>query len=246
VAIPAGGVVRLHIAAKGTNSKTDFYFPLIRALGTKDTILIYKSAIFTNSKDIIDFVSFGGGTGRISQAVSVKLWPSITATIPAPKVEGRSLARFGTVFGPAAWYEDATPTLGVANGAGAIARLGKGCATSTGVPTLGFTSPGVDGNMDFVVRSTGGPKNGVALMMLGSKATGGVPILGCPLEILPDVLAIPVATDAKSQGLLPLPLYNGGIAVKGIQLFFQALVFDIKSKNKIFGMTPGLSLKIGG
>ena len=136
ISIPAGGVVQLHISAAGTNSKTDFYFSTYRNLATSDTFLIYKSAIFTNSADIIDFVSWGGGAGRIGQAVSVGQWNSRTATVALPNGEGKTISWDGKGDSSSGWVSDAVASLGKPNRIASFSPYGKGCAGQFPAPTL--------------------------------------------------------------------------------------------------------------
>ncbi len=136
IAIPAGGVVQLHIADSGTNSKTDFYFPLYRNLTTSDTFLIYKSAFFLNSNDIVDFVSWGSGTGRIGQAVSVGQWNSRTATVALPNGEGKTISWDGSGDSSGDWVADAQVSLGKPNRIASFSPYGKGCAGRFTPPTL--------------------------------------------------------------------------------------------------------------
>ena len=240
IAIPAGGIVRLHIGATGQNSATDFFFPLFRVLLAQDTFLLFKSANFINSADIVDFVSWGGGTQRIGQAVSVKQWPSANATVPLPKTEGHTIAWRGKGDSNLDWYRDATPTIGKANGTSVISSVGKGCRLSNGIPTLSFPSPAVDGNLDFKVKVSGGPANTLVIYLVGSKATGGLPILGCSLEVLPDLLNLPLPVKE-----FPLPLFLKSLKLTGLKLYFQAAVIDLQAPNGIFGMTSAAKVTIG-
>ncbi|MFQ5504433.1 MAG: hypothetical protein ACE5F1_06495, partial [Planctomycetota bacterium] len=240
IAIPGGGVVRLHLGATGQDSATNFFFPLFRDLSTQDSFVLFKSANFLNAADIVDFVSWGGGTQRIGQAVSVGQWPSATATVPLPKTEGRTIAWRGKGDSNLDWYRDATPTIGRTNGISTISPLGKGCRLSNGIPTLSFPSPAVDGNLDFKHRVIGGPANTLVVYLLGSKPTGGIPILGCSLELLPDILTLTLPVKEFS-----LPLFLKGSKLTGLQLYFPAAVFDPQAPNGILGMTSAAKISIG-
>ena len=137
VQIPAGGVVQLHINTSGTNSTTDFYFPQFRDLGTSDTFLLYKSMNFNNSQDIIDFVSWGSGATRISQAVSVKQWEATNAHVAVPVGEGKTISYDGSGNASTDWVA-AAPSLGKVNRIASFTAFGKGCAGMSG--TLGLAA----------------------------------------------------------------------------------------------------------
>ncbi len=111
IQIPAGGVVQLHINTSGTNTATDFFFSVFRDLGFSDTFLIYKSNNFINSNDIIDFVSWGSGTARIAQAVSVGQWNANNAHVALPLGEGKTISYDGNGDASTDWVA-AAPSLG--------------------------------------------------------------------------------------------------------------------------------------
>jgi hypothetical protein len=243
IAVPSGGIVRLHVNMTGTDTPTDWYTGLLRDLLRRDTLVLYKSANFTVSTDIVDFVSWGGGTNRANQAVSVGQWPSIGATVPVPP-EGFTIAWMGAGDAPSAWFRDGSPTLGAANGSGTVSLLGAGCPTSAGVPVLLAPSPAVDGNIDFVLAAGALPNAGVAFL-IGVQPAGGVPVLGCPIESLP-IVAPPRIADASGVATLLLPHFVPGSSLVGATLYYQALVGDALAPNGLFGATPGLRVVVGG
>ena len=242
-AVPRGGIVRIFIGKSGIDTPTQWFMPLMRTLLHADTLLLYKSMNFNNSADIIDFVGWGGGSGRIGQAVSVGQWPSISATVPQPPVD-HTIAWIGTGDAPAAWYRDGTPTLGSANGHGAVSVLGSGCPTSKGPALLLAPSPAVDGNIDFLLAVSGAPPSAGVVFLIGVQPAGGVPVLGCPIEALP---VASVARGASVAGVATLPLshYVPGLSLSGSVLFYQALVADPSASNGLFGASWGLRVVVG-
>ena len=134
--IPPGGVVRLHIGTFGPNSETDFYIRHIRYLEESDTLSILGPKILDNG-EVMDFVSWGGGTARIQQALASFQWDSENSSVTLPAREGNTIARLGQGSGPAAWFQDTTPTIGRTNdaaGYGTIVR--RGCQGSAGTASL--------------------------------------------------------------------------------------------------------------
>lgn len=244
IAVPVGGIVRLHVNASGTDTPTDWYTGVFRDLLKRDTALLYKSANFNVSTDIVDFVSWGGGTNRANQAVAVGQWPSVGATVPVPP-EGFTIAWMGAGDAPSAWYRDATPTLGAPNGAGVVTSLGVGCRTGVGVPALLSPGAAVDGNIDFALVVNGAPASASVALLVGVQPANGVPVLGCPIEALP-ILSLPRAADASGVATIALLLWVDGSSLIGATLYFQALVGDAAAPNGLFGATPGLRIVVGG
>ncbi len=253
ISIPAGGVVRIHLNAIGSNTATDWFINL-RTLGTTDTLLLYKSSFFNNDNDIIDFVSWGGGNTRRQQAVNIGQWPNITDSVSLPSTEGRSIAldlNSATPNSAAAWYRDATPTLGTTNGVPLTTNLGVGCSTSLGTPALVEPSPAVDGNLDHRLQITGGPPNTFGFLAGGlQQAVPPIPLNGqlpgsCLIEVLGNVFVLHLTFDANGQVTVPLPAFVPGFNATGLPVFFQAVIADPAAPNLEFGMSPGLRVVIG-
>lgn len=243
LSVPPGGIVRVFIGRSGTDTPTQWFMPLMRTLLKADTLLLYKSANFNNSADIADFVGWGGGVGRIAQAVSVGQWPSSSATVPLPPVD-HTLAWIGAGDAPAAWFRDGTPTLGAGNGSGTVSVLGTGCPTSVGPSVLVAPSPAVDGNIDFILAVTGAPPSAGVVFLIGQMPAGGVPVLGCPIEALP-VLSVVRSASAAGIATLPLSHYLPGVSLTGATLYYQALIADPAAANGLFGASWGLRVVVG-
>ena len=120
-----------------------------------------------------------------------------------------------------------------------------GCTTSVGVPSLGFPSPSVDGNVDHRLRVTGGTPNAAVLYIVGFVPRGGLQFFGCPLEVLPDLISIAGTLDSAGVGVLPFPLAFPGISLTGGALIFQAAVIDLAAPNRIFGISSGKRVVFG-
>lgn len=243
ISIPAGGVVKLHIGVNGGSTATDFFLPnfATRPLNpTSDTFLIYQSSSFHIDADIVDFVSWGGGSSRRSQAENIGQWPMGGVSVGGPFTEGHSIAYSGSGDGPESWYRDATPTIGTANGQMSTTTLGFACATSGGTPTMTMPRPAVEGSRDFAFELAGGVANAPCAVFIGSP-TGGVPVFGCTLEVTPFA-AVQRTMSALGQAEVPLPQLNG---VGGITLAFQAFVLDASAPNGLFGASAGESITFG-
>lgn len=240
-----GRPVRLHIGASGQDTATDLFFAGFRTLAKADTFLIYRSSNFGNSNDIIDFVSWGGGTARIAQAVQVKQWDAATATVALPP-EGGTLAWSGAGDAASSWYRDVTPTLGTPNGTGKMRLLGSGCALGIrATPAIASPLPPVDGNLDWAMRIDGKSRQAPVILIAGTQAAGGVLLFGCPLEVVPNLPVFPTTADAAGIVRIPFPLAVGGANLAGISFFVQALVVDAAAVNGLFAMSPGLQVVIG-
>jgi hypothetical protein len=113
-------------------------------LTTSATLAIFDSNQFTNAASLVDFVSWGGGTGLIQVAVQAQRWPSTLVSAVLPTLEGASLANrtFArwTQTGPDAWYRDTTPTLGLPNDPGGTLNLANACTSPAYPPEIGVTS----------------------------------------------------------------------------------------------------------
>lgn len=148
IAVPAGGVVRLHIGVVGTDSATDWFVPGIPVLALDGELAIYSTNIaFADPTQMVDFVSWGNGAAspfnsRMSTAISAQLWTSATAHVTLP-AEGPQTAAWlggGAGVGPGAWFIDGTPTLGAPNNPAVFEAFAAGCAGSVGEPNVGVPS----------------------------------------------------------------------------------------------------------
>lgn len=245
ISVPAGGVVRLHIGVNGGPTATDWFMPnfATRPLNpASDTFLIYKSSNFHIDADIVDFVSWGGGSARRTQAENIGEWPAGGVTIPGPFLEGETIAWDGTTGAPVAWYRDASPTLGAANPTSTSLTTGFECATSTGLIGMSIRdAAAVDGNRDFGFTVTGGPVGAPAGIFVGSY-TGSIPIFGCSLEVTPFVTLLS-SLDPSGTTFIPLSVPFGW---GGLTLATQAVALDAAAPNLLFGGSTGEVITFGG
>ncbi len=240
VAIPAGGVVKFHLGASGTSTKSDFYFPFFRALGTADVFLLFKSNFFLNNSDIIDFVSWGGGTLRIGQAVAVKLWESSTASVTLPKGEGKTIQWNGQAHASTAWVSDAPASLGKPNQIGVASTFGAGCGGNATTPKMAIAAgsrPKLGGTFTIGIPSLPTSKPGTTTLIIGvSKSSWGTNKL--PMDLGP--LGMPKCSLLVSFDLLvPLPNPSGTVIVPfripntvsllGARFFLQAYAAEAKA-----------------
>ncbi len=211
IAIPAGGVVQLHIRASGIDSTTDFFFPFNRDLGFSDTFLIFRSANFNNANDIVDFVSWGGGTGRIGQAVSVKQWDATNATVALPMGEGKTISWDGAGHAAADWLA-ANPSLGKPNRIAAFKRFGAGCgANPIGAPVLSASPrPRIGGTFDVTGSNLPQGASLPTFLVIGisNSSWNGTPL---PLDL--TIIGAPGCNLLASFDVV-VPAGNGSLAVK--------------------------------
>jgi hypothetical protein len=117
--IPAGGFLRVHFNASGSNSTTDIYFASDVLSETSD-LGLYINANFGSPASMHAFVQFGGVpvNGRQSVAAGAGLWTN-NAFVALP-ASGSSLELCGTGDPTQVgnWTPTVTPTLGAVNGCG--------------------------------------------------------------------------------------------------------------------------------
>ncbi|MEC7583819.1 MAG: hypothetical protein VYE77_05835 [Planctomycetota bacterium] len=252
ITIPAGGIVQLHIAASGTNTATDWYFPDLPMLNPDDELAIYSTTAgngttaqllqFSDRLYMEDFVSWGNGPGaafsRIATAVSAGLWPSSTSHL-TPAAEGSTMAWFEEGTGPSAWYEDSTPTLGAPNAPAKYVPFAAGCPGSAGVPDLHAATPSerpwLGGTFTVEVTNVPFATLGVLYMGLLEFPAPGIPLVavgmgptcfGYPSQ---DVSFILFSTGSMVSTLsLPLtPTFEGLVWVN------QCVVLDPAAGNPL-------------
>ncbi|MEE9125866.1 MAG: hypothetical protein V3U11_01885 [Planctomycetota bacterium] len=231
IQIPAGGVVQLHINTSGTNTATDFFFSVFRDLGFSDTFLIYKSNNFINSNDIIDFVSWGSGTARIAQAVSVGQWNANNAHVALPLGEGKTISYDGNGDASTDWVA-AAPSLGKSNQVASFTAFGKGCAGRSGTlglaatprPRLGTTFTATVSNLPPLAATR-------TFMIFGASNTtwngnklpldlGFLGAPGCNLNVSFDLL---LSLGGGSQFKLAVP---NDTRLLGVKFYMQAYTAD--------------------
>ena len=256
VAIPAGGVVKFHIGATGTNSKTDSYFPFFRALGTTDVFMLYKDRFFHLNGGIIDFVSWGGGAGRIGQAVAVKVWESTKATVTLPKGEGKTIQWDGRAHASTSWVADAAASLGSKNDIATATPFGGGCGGARGTPQLAVAAgqrPKLGGGFSLELGPLPTSSPSLTQLIVGvSRTTWNTNKL--PLDLGP--FGAPSCNLRVSFDLL-LPLSNTGGKVtqplsvpnqarlKGIRFFLQAYALDSSANALQVVVSNGLEGLVG-
>ena len=240
IAIPAGGLVQLHINASGIDTVTDFFFPFHRDLLPTDTFQLYKSGSFGTDTDIVDFVSWGGGTNRILQAVNVGEWESSIATVIVPP-EGESMSWDGMgdqstdwVLGPA--------TLGSINGIATFDAFGAGCPGPAGVMDLSASPRPILGS-SFTATLNNAPSlttNSLNLIVGLSNTTWDVFNLplhlsflgapGCHLRVAAEAI-VPLGGP---QLLIQLPPFDPSLV--GMAFYMQAYSYTK------FGYPSGLAV----
>ncbi len=115
MSVPAGGRVVIHLGVSGTNTATNLFFASA-SLANAGSLALYvpntQNTSLTDVTQIIDYVSWNGGSENEATAVSAGLWAT-SATLP-DVAQGHSLefcgiaGQYGTTF----WSEVATPNLG--------------------------------------------------------------------------------------------------------------------------------------
>ncbi len=249
VNVPSNGYLRVHIGASGTDSAADCYLPppiwtAYQDLQPTGTILLNRTSCLTCDSDIVDFVSWGGGTADALRAVGVGQWSTVGDTVTLPPGEGQSIAYKGGGDASSSWFRDATPTLGASNGRAVILLVGSGCAASSATPAIVFPGPAVDGSLDFTISVRQGTPGAPCVHLIGLAGTGGLPFLSCPIETTSEI-AIPGLLDAQGRSDLAFPLVAPGVYLGSATLWFQAAVIDLGAPNGLFGMTPGGRVRIG-
>lgn len=254
--IPIGTIGRIHVGKNGASSKADLYLPTHRTLSKSDSLAFFKSQSFGDPKALVDFVSWGGGQGYIALAVQANEWGSTFETVTLPKSEGHTIAHFmrdayGRGNSATDWYQDGTPTLGVANDPGSMFNVGFGCPSMTNRPSLGSGRPegrpwiGETWELDLYNLPY---SLGTALVFFGIKPVTPIPldplgVTGCTLNLKIDVI-LPVPHNqgsGKLQALVPKDP-----ALVGSQFYTQALILDPTYVNPAHAATTNcLILKIG-
>ena len=255
IQIPSGGVVRFHINTSGTNSATDFFFPFFRDLGSQDTFLLFKGSNFNNSNDIVDFVSWGGGTGRIGQAVSVKQWSSNSASVTLPKGEGKTISWDGRGNSHLNWVNDAVATLGAANRIASFRSLGKGCGGRSGVPVMAASSrPKIGGNPTVTLSSLPALASSSTFMVFGLSNTrwnntplpldlGFMGASGCKLLVSLDFI-LPLGNGGNGGNAATLPIPQDTRLI-GVRFYLQAWATDPSANGAGIVMSNALEGQAG-
>ncbi|GEM_PF-3558602 len=246
--LPAGGLLRVHLGASGTNTATDVFVPLgLPPLGTlAEGVSLYRPGsgftFFSNPANIVDFVQYGAGNQpRADVAQAAGIWPSTSAFVPAPGT-GVTVAWDGDGEGAGDWFRDASPTLGAANlspGAAAL-TVGPGCSAGA-ASVLGVNSAVALGNIDLALVLESAPASKPGLLFVGF-GTVSLPVLGiCTFYVntSPVGLELPIATDGSGGFTLPL-LLDDPLFI-GVELGLQAIVANDVFSPK-FDMSNGLSL----
>lgn len=252
VAIPAGGVVRVHFGVSGIDTSTDWYVAFPSLLFPDGEIGLYRTNLFFDDPLLIDdFVSWGQGQAlsRIHVAVGAGIWPTLNTHIAVP-AEGHSLAWLGAGTGPSAYFDDSTPTIGAPNRPAAFAAFGAGCAGSAGVPTLApaaasplpwlgapFTVqlgnlPASPSNFGFLVTDfvSAAPQ---------SLAPFGMP--GCTSYLAPSIVQLGIGAAAISF-TFPFP---NSTAFEGLHLVHQGFVGDAAANAIGISATAAANVTLG-
>lgn len=122
VSIPAGGVVLVHLNRPGTATGTEFFTGIsgMRSLRTQgplgDAVGLYRSNLFGDSTQIVDFVQWGGsGNGGEDVAAAAGQWPAGTFVDIRTAREGSSISYDGSGNTNTDWCVDGSPTPGAPN-----------------------------------------------------------------------------------------------------------------------------------
>lgn len=253
--IPAGGFLRVHWIAAGTDTVTDLFtgtsptdftclqpaMPLDNLVGSVSLYASQSCLDFGNPAFIQDFVQWGGQTFRESVAVGAGIWTA--GTFLPLYAEGSTIAYDGLGDTLGDFFEDISPTLGAPNtdpGNPATSNYGTGCAGIAGVPVVTSSSgPPALGNASFGIDLQNGLPGSSAVVLLGLAPTS-VPLFGCTLLVSPLVnLALPVLPDGTSR--LPFPVPDNP-ALVGFSFFFQWGVVDTGPPNGPIAFTDGLQV----
>jgi len=257
VVIPRDGILRIHFGMSGVNSPADIFLPTSAGLGFIDTLAIYRSEKLNDPQEMLDFVSWNGGTNKIIDAVIAREWPSGVASVALPTSEGASISHYADdSYGhdsnsADAWFADQTPTLGTTNDTGSIYSKGDGCVGYQNPIFMGgvtrFHRPWVGEPCEVSLHNyTNSP--GVALVIFGmqfgnsiSMDPFGMP--GCMLRISADAV-VPIQTGPHTTKLSAMIPNNAGLA--GSRFYMQALVVDTAVPNAATAlMTNALVATIG-
>ncbi len=217
-------------------NEADFWvnLPMLESAGT--ITLLGEMQHEDRPRVIVDFVSWGGGTTRITDAVAVGQWDDTNATVRLPS-EGHTIAWLGKGDGSGTWYADSTPTIGRPNDAARYGdEVGQGCPGSAGTPgltaiTLPWTGsvfsvaitnlPGF-GHSSFGVMTTGLETEKPALDL----TSFGLP--GCILHV--KIVANSFFPVYDTVGLWHLTIPDLP-SIVGLRFFNQALVQDTAADN---------------
>jgi hypothetical protein len=254
VQIAPYGVFVLHLGVAGVSTPQDLWLPTAPALGVSDSIALFRSAAITAPGELLDYLAWGGAVGpQAAMAVQVGRWTTVGASAVLPPGVGATLANRrstrtnGNLFGPAAWYQDTTPTLGAENDAATTASHGPGCV-SPSAPWIGFATnfdhgPWLGEPSTLIVTQV----QTFAVMVLSTVATPPVPLdgigmPGCFANVALDLpVLLPVGVPTQFVYTLPLdPLLTGR------RFYAQAFVLDSWAGNAIGAfVTPSVQMLIG-
>jgi hypothetical protein len=133
------------------------------------------------------------------------------------------------------------------------APFGRGCPTSTGIPTFAATTTPVLGT-NYQLTLTGAPAVSIGLVVHGLdnlELAPGIPlpfdlgiagIAGCGLEVRADVTVVEVPSAGTFTHVFAVP---SNPALTGIALFSQVLVIDGASPNGFAGMSNAIHGVLG-
>lgn len=252
IAIPAGGTVKVHFGATGTNTATDWFVAFPSLLFPDGEFALYRTNLFFDDPLlIVDFVSWGQGQAftRINTAVNAGIWPGLNAHIAVP-AEGHSIAWLGTGTGPAAYFDDGTPTIGAPNRPAVFAPFGAGCAGAAGVPTLapaaasplpwlGSTFTLQLGNLPATPSNFGFLVTDFVSAAPQSLAPFGMP--GCTSYLAPSIVQLGVGTNAIA---FPFAFPNSA-AFEGLHLVHQGFVGDATANATGVSATAAADVTLG-
>ncbi|MEO0479095.1 MAG: hypothetical protein AAF196_06410 [Planctomycetota bacterium] len=240
IEVDEGEVVRLHIAASGTNTATDWFLPTLSPLSAAETVMLFRGFDFGASDRIVDAMSFGGGMARINQAIQIGEWSDANDSVSLPAVEGWSISFGGEGVGSEFWYVDASPTLGQTNGQDVRVEFGLGCGGANGIPTLRTPTPGGNGNRSYQVVVEAGQAGVLGALNIGNQIAP-IDFLGCQILVAPLASVSFLTGGANGEFGVPLPL-PATAALSGAVLSFQGLVQDATAPNGLFSATSGLEV----
>jgi hypothetical protein len=253
--LPVGGVVVLHLGASGSAGPADIYLPLAGALALSDTVALFQTSAVTNPNELIDFVSFGGGTVGIAVATLAAQWPSAQDSVALPAVEGATIAHYGQyVLGSrdasSAWFVDNTPTIGSSNDAGAFFGISIGCFGPLFPPA--FRVDDLDNRpwigrtwqLEMLMLSS---SQSVVWLALGSPmpsiSLGSLGLNSCFSDVAP--FAISAHQMPPFTGLIPVAVPDVA-ALVGADFRLQALATGFPALNPIGMMATRTMLVVVG
>lgn len=249
--LPGYSSTVIHLNVGGTSNIGHIYLPSTPPLTAASSIALFKPGLIPGTHDLVSYLDWGGALGpNIAQAVQEGSWTSIGDSAPVQITVGATLANrricrnAGNLFGPDAWYEDTTPTIGSENDSGCTVWYGHGCQGSNdpswGVPGSWDTGPWTGEQLHLVISNATQP----ALVVASGTQTAPVDLtsIGMPgclahltleaLTILPSngsqchfVLNVPqdpllVGYDLHLQAFVPVPNANnalGGLVTKALR-----------------------------